>query len=193
MESLARSPSRTPECTAAGAGEKLGLETLEQVYRANYDFVWRNARRLGSPDGLVEDVVHEVFMVVARRLVEFEQRSSLRTWLFSITHHTVQRLLRDQMRRERKLSKYEFALSNYETSPHARIDAARSLRTLLLGLSETKRVVFILAELEGMTSAEIGIYLGIKPATVDSRLRAARLELAKRAQRERAHQRSNTP
>ena len=58
--------------------------TYEQVYETNFDFVWRNARRLGLSDGVVDDVVQDVFLVVHRRLAEFQARSSIRTWLFGI-------------------------------------------------------------------------------------------------------------
>ena len=47
---------------------------------------------------------------------------------------------------------------------------------LLAGLDETKREVFILAELEGLTLAEISEALGVNQNTVASRLRAARRE-----------------
>jgi RNA polymerase sigma-70 factor (ECF subfamily) len=61
----------------------------------------------------------------------------------------------------------------------------------LLGrLDEAKRVVFILAELEGMTSVEIGKLLELKPPTVDSRLRAARAALGRMIAQERARERS---
>jgi RNA polymerase sigma-70 factor (ECF subfamily) len=56
----------------------------------------------------------------------------------------------------------------------------------LLKLSEPQRVVLILAELEGFTSAEIAETLGLPAGTVDSRLRAARIQLQRTLERERA-------
>jgi len=67
-------------------------------------------------------------------------------------------------------------------------EAAQYLRQLLLKLSEAQRVVLILAELEGFTSVEIAETLGVPAGTVDSRLRAARTQLARALERERSKQ-----
>ncbi len=170
---------------------RLGLGDLEAIYRAHAAFVRRNARRLGCDDDWADDVVHEVFLVVARRLGEFRREASVRTWLFAITYRAVQRLTRDRARYGRR--QRDFALAEATRSaaePAARSEATEYLWLLLGRLDEAKRVVFILAELEGMTSAEIGALLGVKPPTIDSRLRAARTALERMIARERARERS---
>jgi DNA-directed RNA polymerase specialized sigma24 family protein len=55
-------------------------------------------------------------------------------------------------------------------------------------LPEAQRVVLILAELEGFSSAAVAESLGIPAGTVDSRLRAARAHLARVIERERARE-----
>ena len=72
-------------------------------------------------------------------------------------------------------------------------EAAEYLRHLLLKLNEAQRVVVILAELEGFTSAEIASTLGIPAGTVDSRLRAARQQLARAIERDRARDERRPP
>src|SRR5688500_19341104 len=67
----------------------LPVPTFAEIYEASFDFVWRSARRLGVKETHVDDVVQEVFMVVHRRLAEFEGRSQLKTWLFGITRRVV--------------------------------------------------------------------------------------------------------
>ena len=164
---------------------------LESVYRKHCAFVWRNARRLGCDDHLADDVVHEVFLVVARRMHEFRRQASLTTWLFAITYRVVQRLFRDRARRAQRLESYQAERqADAAVSPHARSDAGEYLRHLLAQLNEAQRVVFILSQLEGMTSAEISGCLGVRPGTVDSRLRAARTKLTRMIERERARERS---
>jgi RNA polymerase sigma-70 factor (ECF subfamily) len=172
---LAESPAiETPERAA------------EALYREHFEFVWRNARRLGASDDWVDDAVHEVFLVATRRLSEFEGRSSPGTWLFAITFRIVKRLARDRARRQRRDARY------LEESPRAVGDAAgeqeaaNHLRYLLGFLPDAQRVVLILAELEGFTSAGIAEVLGVPAGTVDSRLRAARQQLARVIERERA-------
>jgi len=158
---------------------------VEALYRENHAFVWRNARRLGAQEDWVDDAVHEVFLVATRRLHEFEGRSSVKTWLFAITFRVVQRLQRDKFRQQRHTARY------VREQPPAVVDAASEteraeyLRYLLALLPNPQRAVLILAELEGFTAAAIAEVLGIPAGTVDSRLRAARLALARMAERER--------
>src|SRR5262245_31242417 len=68
-----------------------------EIYEENFEFVWRNARRMGVEESACEDVVHEVFVVAIRRISGFEGRSSVRTWLYGILVHVVQ-----EHRRKRK-------------------------------------------------------------------------------------------
>ena len=53
--------------------------SVEEIYRAHFGFVWAVLRRLGVPDRDLEDVAQDVFIVVHRRLPEFEGRASTRT------------------------------------------------------------------------------------------------------------------
>ena len=41
--------------------------TPRQLYDSHFAFVWRNLRRLGVPDGIIEDAAQDVFLVVHRR------------------------------------------------------------------------------------------------------------------------------
>jgi len=158
----------------------------EALYREHFAFVWRNARRLGCSDEWVDDAVHEVFLVATRRLEEFLGRSSLRTWLFAITFRVVGRMRRDRARRHARVASFASEQTEWTSDAARETEAAQYLRQLLQQLSEPQRVVLILAELEGFTSLEIGETLGVPTGTVDSRLRAARLQLARVHQRERA-------
>lgn len=163
---------------------------LAELYAAHYEFVWRSARRLGAPEGSVDDAVQEVFLVVARRLADFEGRSSIRTWLFGITMRVVSSLRRRDSRHRRRVD----AVASDPTPPPDDLghkhDAVRLLDRLLGELDEDKRAVFILVELEGMTAGEIAEALGVKTNTVYSRLRLARAALERAARRERARDRS---
>lgn len=154
---------------------------FEAVYRAHVDFVRRSVRRLGIADAWVDDTTQEVFMVVGRRLHEFRGDAALRTWLFAITRRVVQTQRRTHYRHARKvdaLARSEMTSSPAAVDGPATIKARRELLLNLLGcLSPQKREVFILAELEGMSAAEISAALDIKETTVYSRLRTARLEL----------------
>ena len=165
-----------------------------------FPFVWRSARRLGAPEGTLDDVAQEVFVIVHRRLAQFEARSSLKTWLFGIVVNVV----RAQRRRRPKTSPDAASSSRAvpETlpdtgpGPHetlARAEAARVVDCLLEALDDDKRAVFVLAELEEMPAPEIAAALGIPLNTVYSRLRLARQEFAIAGARHRAREARRAP
>jgi RNA polymerase sigma-70 factor (ECF subfamily) len=181
--SESREPSKVAALVASqalSAPEPDVDASVTALYRAHYDFVWRNVRRLGAQEDWAEDALQEVFLVAARRMAEFEQRSNPKTWLFAIALRVVQRLQRNRKRYEKRVTLYAAEQSaRAANDPWDRDAAARLLRALLQRLSEEKRIVLILSDLEGFTSAEIARALAAKQGTVDSRLRQARLDLAR--------------
>ena len=150
------------------------------VYDEHFPFVWRSARRLGVDPSAVDDVVQDVFVVVHRRLADFEGRSSLKTWLFGI----LLRVVRDHRRTLRRKhpkegGDLEAIADTTSESPHESAEKAegvRLLHALLDALDDDKREVFVLAELEQMTVPEIADATDSNVNTVYSRLRAARRE-----------------
>jgi RNA polymerase sigma-70 factor (ECF subfamily) len=158
--------------------------SFEEVYQQTLPFVWRTVRRLGVGDSTRDDVAQEVFVTVYRRLNEFEGRSSVKTWVFTILMGIVR-----NYRRSRRRKGQGQALSASVVDPAiladgaadpselaSREEAARILHELLEGLSEEKAVVFVMAELEEMTVPEIADLVNANINTVYSRLRAARRE-----------------
>jgi RNA polymerase sigma-70 factor (ECF subfamily) len=155
--------------------------TMADVYREHVAFVWRMVRRLGVADAQLEDAVQDVFVVVHRRLRDFVGRSSLRTWLAAI----VRRVARDYRRtdaRKPALTRGHAEqpvddLCATHASPEENVmasEASRLLHQLLDQLDDDKREVFILAELERWSIAEIAEATGVKQNTASSRLRLAR-------------------
>ena len=57
--------------------------SFEETYDEYFDFVWVSLRRLGVAPAQLDDAAQDVFVVVHRRLHEFEFRSELKTWLFA--------------------------------------------------------------------------------------------------------------
>jgi RNA polymerase sigma-70 factor, ECF subfamily len=165
------------------------LGDIERLYREHFEFVWRNARRLGCSDAWVDDAVHETFLVATRRLVDFEGRSSARTWLFSILFRVVQRSQRDHARQRKHIARYERERPPLNADREQETQSADYLRHLLLQLPEPQRAIVILSELEGFTSVEIAESLSVPRGTIDSRLRAARLLLKRAIERDRKRER----
>ncbi len=173
-----------PGAMSAPTAAEVQRTALEAAYRQHHAFVWRSLARLGVGDAALPDASHDVFMVVARRLPEFEGRASIKTWLFAICLRVARATHRDFAREQKYRARYEAAQPTLPEQPHARADAARTLRDMLQQLDEDKRAVFIMAELEEMTAPEIAAVLAIKTATVYSRLRLARTELERVVKRE---------
>jgi RNA polymerase sigma-70 factor (ECF subfamily) len=158
---------------------------FDAFYREHFRFVWRIVRRLGIDGHQVDDAVQDVFLVVHRRLGDFEGRSAAKTWLYGI----VRRVVADHRRTLRRKPGHDTAaappesdldaITGGEPSPQASVEQAERVRLLhrLLGeLDEDKCEVFILSELEGLTMAEIAEALDVNANTIASRLRAARRE-----------------
>ena len=163
--------------------------SFERVYDDHVDFVWRSARRLGVDDGAVDDVVQQVFLVVHRRLAAFEGRSSLKTWLFSILIHVVREHRRSVKRKSPHLTSEAVdpeLLVDPSLDPEEALERAQASRLIdevLETLDGEKRIVFVMAELEQMSAAEIAQATGLDAPAVYSRLRAARLDFERAATR----------
>ncbi len=151
---------------------------FEDVYREHFRFVWRSLRRLGVPESDVADSTQDVFLVVHRRLVEFEGRSKMTTWLFGICLRVARdrKRLAHNRRRSDDDSPLELAVDeSVDIAGDAeRRQGMRLLEALLDMLSQEQREVFTAFELEGLSGEAIGEALGIPIGTVHSRLRLAR-------------------
>lgn len=153
-----------------------GRPTFQAVYEAEFSFVWRLVAFRGVPAALRDDVVQEVFLVVVRKLPEFEGRSSLRAWLAGI----VRKVVKDQLALRRHRSAGEAMPADLEDpspSPEDRLGQRQTLALvdgILAGLPPEQREVFILHEVEGLSGREIAEALAQNPNTVWTRLRAAR-------------------
>jgi RNA polymerase sigma-70 factor (ECF subfamily) len=160
------------------------VKSVTEVYYEHVDFVWRNARRLGVHESSADDVVQEVFIVVQRRLPDYDGRASMRSWIFGILAHVVHHYHRGFRRKEAPCVSLEqddthAVLKSIaeEATPVARLEGAelaRVLERLLSELDEEKRTVLVLSELEEWTLREIAQSQGTNINTVYSRLRAAK-------------------
>ncbi len=162
------------------------VPAFEDVYDEYFAFVWRCLRRLGVQAPALDDAVQDVFVVVHRRLGEFEQRSSLKTWLFGIAFR-VAGAHRRALQRRGEAEPVPAELADGAPGPLEVLERREGLRildALLARLDEEKRAVFIMAEIEEMTAPEIAEALGIPVNTAYSRLHAARRMLEAMAARD---------
>lgn len=165
------------------ARERPGFDT---IYADYFRAIWRTLRRLGVAAAQLDDAAQDVFIVVHRRLSEFDGRS-LRGWLYAIAVRVASDYRRGTNRR--RTVPLHGLLVDPAPDPGQNSELNESVRLLhaLLGeLSEPKRIVFVLAELEELSAPEIAEALGENLNTVYSRVRAARTEFETALQRSRA-------
>ncbi len=201
MALVALNPSPSGDgCDPAAAKAALAAHearpTFDALYEQHFAFVWRNVRSLGAAPSAVEDLVQDVFVVVHRRLDDFDPaRASIKTWLFGV----LRRVVRDHRRTVRRKpahfgtregdAEIDTMTDATDRGPHenaARAEAVRVLQAMLESLDEDKREVFVLAEIEQMTVPEIAQAIDINVNTAYARLRAARQEFEQALARRRA-------
>ena len=153
---------------------------FDEIYRQHFPYVWRTLRRLGVAAADLEDVTHEVFVVVHRRLADFDGQRPIKPWLFGIAY----RLASEDRRRARR--RFELATPNLDspaTSPGAddliETDERRRLvLECLRSLALEQRAVLILLDIDGEAAADVAAAMNVPLPTVYSRLHAARQKFA---------------
>jgi len=157
-------------------------EGVEEICAAHMDFVWRNLRRLGVAESSIDDAVQDVFLVVHRRLPEFQERSRVTTWLFAIVLRVASTHRRSAQRRRRRMDDVapvalEAVADREGEGPLelvARRQARELLHRLLEQLDDDKRAMLVSVDLEQLSVPEAAEALGLNLNTAYSRLRAAR-------------------
>lgn len=155
---------------------------LAAVYEAHFRYVWRCLRSLGVRDGQLDDALQDVFVVVQRKLGDFDGGAELRTWLYAIALR-IARKYRERLQREpasldaarAEERAAEPALTGSGEGALLSNERLALAHAILATLSDDQREVFVLARVEQMSAPEIASVVGIPLNTVYSRLRAARL------------------
>jgi RNA polymerase sigma-70 factor (ECF subfamily) len=157
-------------------------QTIAQIYDSYFDFVWRNARRLGIPEASADDVTQDVFIVVQRRIDSYDGRASMQAWIFGILLRVVQDHRRSFRRKGARHVPLEHEVNRSAGAAHdpspldqlERLQRVRLVEQLLSEIDEDKRCLLILSEIEQWTLREIAQFYGSNINTIYSRLRAAK-------------------
>jgi RNA polymerase sigma-70 factor (ECF subfamily) len=168
-----------PYVRRAMAGETRAFSELYQLHRRD---VARLAGRLLGLRGDLDDVIQEVFIQVFRSLPAFRAESRFTTWLNRVTVNVTLMYLRAARSRPQLAPEVpgDSVPANDGETPFegmARNERVRALYRILDLLSEKKRTVFILHDLEGVPASEISKMVGAPVLTVRTRLFYARREV----------------
>jgi len=161
-------PDRAPLESAASR--------LRGMVDGHYDAVWRTVRFLGIADAAADDVAQEVFCIAARKLAEIILGKE-RSFLLSTAWRVASESRRAAQCRPTTSGVDVEALDSPLPSPEELLDQKRAraaLQSVLSAMAPDLRTVFVLFEIEELTSPEIAAAIGVPLGTVGSRLRRAR-------------------
>ena len=169
---------------AARDGQAAALETLLVRHQAR---IYRFGMQLCRDPDDAQDVLQDTLLTMARSVRDFEGRSSLSTWLYTV----VRRICIKKRRR----SKYaEMPDASLDTEAAAQVAAmvdqrpqpdevaasrevAVALERAIRSLAPDQREVLVLRDIEGLKAAQVGEILELSVAAVKSRLHRARLQV----------------
>src|SRR6267154_3703029 len=174
---------------AAKQGDDAAFEELVRRYDRN---VFRIAQHITQNREDAEDVVQEAFLKAYGNLAKFQEQSKFYTWLVRIAVNEALMKLR-RRRPERTVSLDEDIkteddsvpreVADWSPNPEQQYNQAE-LRDILTrtiqGLPATFRTVFVLRDVEGLSTEETAEMLGLSVPAVKSRLLRARLQLRER-------------
>ena len=139
-----------------------------------------------------QDAVQEAFLKVFRKLTQFQESSQFSTWLIRITvNESLMKLRKQRSTREVSIDEDSqsdedmgpFELSDWAPSPeelYREAELRNILRNTLQELQPGLRVVFVLRDIEGLSTEEAAEVLELTPVAVKARLWRARLQLRER-------------
>lgn len=180
-------PSQARGAAQAGAVEASAY--MQRLVAEYLDFVWRSLRRLGVSEADCDDGCQRVWVILARKAGAIAPDKT-RSFVFSVVVRVASEMRRASGRRQHQhveLDELELGPAGGDAEALLELKRHRELLDQVLAeLSWDQRAVFVMFELEGLSSPEIASALGIRRGTVASRLRLARAEFQRavlRAQR----------
>ncbi|HEX2164222.1 MAG TPA: RNA polymerase sigma factor, partial [Thermoanaerobaculia bacterium] len=172
-------PSDEELVARAGAGE---TGAFAELMRRHNQRLFRLARAVVRDDREAEDVVQEAYVRAFTHLDRFEGRARFATWLSRIAlHEALARVRRGRrfaaLGEEETVSDLPASLPRGPEERAANRELAAALAAAVDALPESHRAVFVLREVEGLSTAETAEVLGLSEPNVKVRLHRARAAL----------------
>ncbi len=165
---------------------------LCQLFEAEGAYVWKSLRRLGVPSSDLEDLTHDLFLEVQRRLDDYDPSRPVRPWLFGFALRLSMRHNKRAHRRREQPEADQDERADASALPDEQLAAGQDRRLVLQALEAidmSRRAVFVLHDIDGEPMPEIARALGVPVNTAYSRLRAARQDFAAAVKRLRPEER----
>jgi RNA polymerase sigma-70 factor (ECF subfamily) len=168
--------------------------SYDEIFRTKHKYVLGTLWRLGiERECDREDIAQEVFLVILRRLSDYDPTLKIEAWLGQITWYKalqwkqLYRNHREQLRAEGVDE--DDAVDEDAQNPETVTHAQRYARALLQTLPDERQIVFLLHEQDGVSVLDIARAFALPKGTVETRLKLARRDLLAAARRLRAQER----
>lgn len=160
--------------------EESPREAVRRLYAAHAAELRLGVARLAGRDLDPDDLLHEVFIIALRKPQDLLTADAPKAWLYGVAVKVAA-----SRRRTAKLRRFfgledvgEVASAESSSRTAEQRDAARRVEQVLSKLSDKKREVLVLHELQGLPGEEIAAALQVPLKTVWTRLFHARKDFA---------------
>jgi RNA polymerase sigma-70 factor (ECF subfamily) len=152
---------------------------FEVLMRRHNERVYRAARAIVRDEREAEDVMQEAYVNAYAHLAQFDRRAKFSTWLTRIAvHEALARVRRGRRYEPLDEAPLEAQMATTSTPDPERQTFGRELAALIEsavdGLADGQREVFMLRQVEGMSTAETAQVLDVSEDVVKTRFSRAR-------------------
>ena len=167
------------------------VEKFHDLVRRYEQKLYNFSLRMCRDHSDAEDMVQDTFLNVFRYLKDFRYETKFKNWLYKVAASTcIKKMRKSKFAPDKELSLDEF-LPNDETEPPDRVpewalmpldkvlneELAGVINRGILSIPKKYRMVIVLRDIEGFSTAETAQILNLSPANVKVRLHRARLYL----------------
>jgi RNA polymerase sigma-70 factor, ECF subfamily len=189
MEQKVRSDKELVESLKTG-----DCTSFDELLKRYSEKVHNLAMRITRNEEDAEEILQDVFVTVHKKIDKFEGKSAFSSWLYRVTANTAFMKLRKR-RQTPSVSLEDFGAGVKESwvskrSEDCDVDYISSrhelrgeLEEAIEKLPEEYRAIFLLRDVDGLSSQEVGEILNISVPAVKSRLHRSRLMLRKKLQK----------
>lgn len=192
----AKAPEAVSDEILIARAKQRDFDAFEDLVSRYQDKVYRLAFRFVRNETEAREVVQDTLLTVWRKLDGFKGDSQFGSWLYRVTANTALMRLRSQ-RRHAEVSTEELPLgfmdtqqaaygqvtapgNNWSRRPDEQMQSdelRQQIQTAVDGLPEIYRAVFLVRDVDGLSTEETAVALGLSVPTVKTRLHRARMAL----------------
>lgn len=140
---------------------------LEDLYRQYSPSLRRHTFRILGPGGNIDDVVQEAFARTIKTLAEGKGIRSIPAWLYTCAHNCAIDALKESKRRPFEIDEARDSSTEHDLhEPAKQRNNSRIVINALTELSQNQRSVFLLNEVQGLSTRQIATMLGTTPGSI---------------------------